>query len=107
MRARLQIILLSTIFGYIMSCSNNPYPQGNSSGKVFYTSFTSPPKNLDPQYSYTMADLAFLKLAYDVKVTESTFWKGLLWSFTKTRIEEEIVHFNRVAYFKVINLYFD
>jgi oligopeptide transport system substrate-binding protein len=65
MRARLQIILLSTIFGYIMSCSNNPYPYEHKSGNVFYTDTSAPPKNLDPQHTYTMVDLGFLKLCYD------------------------------------------
>ena len=48
-----------------MACSNNPYPHEGTSGKVFYTAFSSSPKNLDPQHTYTMADLAYLRLIYE------------------------------------------
>ena len=65
MKSRIQLTLLSIFFGYIMSCSNNPYPYEHQSGKVFYTYTSAPPKNLDPQHTYTMVDLGFLKLCYD------------------------------------------
>lgn len=48
-----------------MACSNNPYPDEKSAGNVFYAYTTSAPKNLDPQHTYTMVDLGFLKLCYD------------------------------------------
>jgi len=48
-----------------MACSNNPYPHDTGKGKIFYTAFSSSPKNLDPQHTYTMADLAYLRLIYE------------------------------------------
>lgn len=60
-----KILLLYIIFGTFMACSNNPYPHENGAGKIFYTAFSSSPKNLDPQHTYTMADLAYLRWAYE------------------------------------------
>ena len=60
-----KILTLSAIFGTFMACSNNPYPDESAAGNVFYAYTTSPPKNLDPQHTYTMVDLGFLKLCYD------------------------------------------
>jgi oligopeptide transport system substrate-binding protein len=65
MRTQLQIILLCLLFGHFFSCSNNPYPHETSIGKVFYTSFSSPPKNLDPQHTYTSTDLCYLRFCYE------------------------------------------
>jgi ABC-type transport system substrate-binding protein len=48
------------------SCSNTPYPGVDSEeGKSYYSAFREPPKNLDPQVSYTTADGAFLTLCYE------------------------------------------
>ena len=60
-----KILTLCAIFGTFMACSNNPYPDESTAGNVFYAYTTSPPKNLDPQHTYTMVDLGFLKLCYD------------------------------------------
>ena len=48
-----------------MACSNNPYPYDTGEGKIFYNAVSSSPKNLDPQHTYTMADLAYLRLIYE------------------------------------------
>ena len=47
-------------------CSNTPYPGGDEAhGRVYYSSFSNPPKDLDPQVSYTSSDGAFLSLCYE------------------------------------------
>lgn len=48
------------------SCSNTPYPGVDSElGNIYYSSFREPPKNLDPQVSYTTSDGLFLTLCYE------------------------------------------
>ena len=58
-------LTLYFIFCVFLACSNNPYPHDSGKGKIFYTAFSSSPKNLDPQHTYTMADLAYLRLIYE------------------------------------------
>jgi len=61
-------VLLGTI-GLVVfgtSCSNTPYPGvDEDEDKIYYSSFREPPKNLDPQVSYTTTDGVFLSLCYE------------------------------------------
>ena len=61
----MKLLSISFIYGFFMSCSNNPYPNEGQAGKTLYTTFKSAAKNLDPQQSYTMVDLAYLRLCYE------------------------------------------
>ena len=47
-------------------CSNTPYPGADKDAEVvYYTSFRDPPKDLDPQTSYTSVDAKYLSLYYE------------------------------------------
>ncbi len=37
-------------------CTNNPYPDEDSGGKILYAPFNSPPKTLDPATAYSVVD---------------------------------------------------
>ena len=51
---------------FCSSCSNTPYPgQTDGDDIIYYTSFSSPPKELDPQLLYSQADGIFASLAYE------------------------------------------
>ena len=60
-------IAASAIFAWlVVGCSNTPYPDADEEyGKVYYGSFREPPKNLDPQVSYTTSDGVFLSICYE------------------------------------------
>ena len=54
----------------VAGCSNSPYPGVNGEHEtVMYTSFRDPPKDLDPQRAYTVADNTFLSLCYEGLLT--------------------------------------
>ena len=44
---------------------NNPYPQAQASQRVYYTSFTQPPKTLDPARAYASTEYQFLAQIYE------------------------------------------
>ena len=51
---------------WIAGCSNNPYPGDADSGDTtIYYFYTAPPKELDPQRSYTTTENMFLTLCYE------------------------------------------
>jgi len=58
-------LFLYIAMGIIFACSNNPYPDEKDGGKTLYSSFSSPPKDLDPQVAYTSTSIGFLRLCYD------------------------------------------
>lgn len=45
-------------------CSNNPYPPGESAGKVQYRALGDDPKSLDPSFSYTVDEAYIVDLIY-------------------------------------------
>ena len=58
---RLGILLLVTVPG----CTNDPYPAADADLKILYTSFTSPPKTLDPAVAYSTTDHAVTGNIFD------------------------------------------
>lgn len=53
-----------------MAQLNSPYPDADAGTEtIFYRAFTEPPKNLDPQVSYTSADSRYLNLCYEPLLT--------------------------------------
>jgi oligopeptide transport system substrate-binding protein len=53
-------------FGFfLLSCSNNPYPDADNQKKVIYLPFVTPPKTLDPAVSYGSADTVVTNKLYD------------------------------------------
>ncbi len=49
----------------LLSCTNNPYPDEDDGKKVYYSSFSEPPKTLDPAQSYTTTEHVFTGIVYD------------------------------------------
>jgi ABC-type transport system substrate-binding protein len=47
------------------ACTNNPYPDGDRRGRVLYSSFSDPPKTLDPAVAYTTAEHVITGNVYD------------------------------------------
>ena len=41
---------------WVLSCTNNPYPESDAGVKVRYRALAGPPKTLDPAVSYNVAD---------------------------------------------------
>jgi len=62
MRRAAALVALGTALG---ACSNDPYPGEDATRKVFYTTFSEPPKTLDPAVSYTTNEHAILGNIYD------------------------------------------
>jgi len=59
-------VLLGTLLILLTGCSNSPYPDANNGAEVvYYSSFSQPPKHLDPQLSYTVSDGIYLSLCYE------------------------------------------
>lgn len=50
------------VFGMVL---NNPYPRADATQKVYYTSFTEPPKTLDPARSYSSNEFPFIAQIYE------------------------------------------
>jgi len=44
---------------------NSPYPASDDGGNVYYSTFTEPPKHLDPAVSYSSDEYAILGLVYE------------------------------------------
>jgi ABC-type transport system substrate-binding protein len=51
-----------------VACSNNPYPGEDSNKKILYTSFSEPPKTLDPAVSYNTNEHVFTAQVQDTLV---------------------------------------
>ncbi len=58
LRAPRFVLLLFTLAAAAVApgCTNNPYPDDDAHRKVLYTSFSSPPKTLDPAVAYSVTD---------------------------------------------------
>lgn len=63
MRVMQALSLVSCL--WLSGCSNNPYPEADEEKKVLYTSFSEPPKTLDPALAYSTADHAITGKVYD------------------------------------------
>ena len=62
-RSAAALLALAPLLG--AACTNNPYPDADASAKVLYVAFSSPPKTLDPQVSYTVIDHAVTGNVFD------------------------------------------
>lgn len=62
--------LLTTLWVLVClaACSNNPYPGADSDKKILYTSFSEPPKTLDPAVSYNTNEHVFTAQIMDTLV---------------------------------------
>ena len=49
----------------LWACGNNPYPSAEAGSKVYYESFESPPRTLDPAVSYTTAEHVIVGNVYE------------------------------------------
>jgi oligopeptide transport system substrate-binding protein len=49
----------------LSGCTNNPYPDEDDGRKVYYSSFSEPPKTLDPATSYTTTEHVFTGIVFD------------------------------------------
>ena len=49
----------------LLGCTNNPYPTAHSGKKIFYSSFSEPPRTLDPAVAYTTSARAITANVYD------------------------------------------
>ena len=49
----------------LASCTNEPYPDADRSRKVLYSSYSDPPKTLDPAVAYTTAEHVITGNVYD------------------------------------------
>jgi oligopeptide transport system substrate-binding protein len=52
----------SAAYGIVL---NSPYPKGENTQKIYYTSFSEPPKTLDPALSYTVPEAVFTGPIYE------------------------------------------
>lgn len=61
-------LLYLILYLCLVACSdpwNNPYPENEVASNVRYSSFTSPPKTLDPAKSYTTDESIFIAQIYE------------------------------------------
>ncbi|WP_243755472.1 ABC transporter substrate-binding protein [Thiomicrorhabdus sp. 6S3-12] len=65
------VVVLFALLSFMLNVSpasadwNNPYPASISSGKTLYSTFSSPPKHLDPVVSYNSNEWSFLSQIYE------------------------------------------
>lgn len=52
----------------LVGCSNNPYPGADADQRILYTSFSEPPKTLDPAVSYNTNEHLFTAQVMDTLV---------------------------------------
>jgi len=50
---------------YFYSCSNNPYPPQDRGKNIYYTTFGSEPKHLDPAKAYSSDEYTFMLQIYE------------------------------------------
>jgi len=60
-------MVLAALFGLLAlaGCTNNPYPDADRDAKVLYSSFSEPPKTLDPAVAYSTAEHVITANVYD------------------------------------------
>jgi ABC-type transport system substrate-binding protein len=56
MRPHSWLALLVGIAAWSLACTNNPYPSADEGTKVYYSSFSEPPRTLDPAVAYTTTE---------------------------------------------------
>ncbi len=64
-RARALTLFVLLAAAFVLSCSNNPYPNSDDEKKVLYLPFATPPKTLDPAISYGTADTVVTNKVFD------------------------------------------
>ncbi|MBN2646517.1 MAG: ABC transporter substrate-binding protein, partial [Thiotrichales bacterium] len=64
-RVLYSILWALSFSGSLYASWNNPYPAESSSKKTLYSTFSSPPKHLDPVVSYNANEWAFLGQIYE------------------------------------------
>jgi len=93
------ILVLSVIFfpHVIPAQLNSPYPDHkNIQEVIYYRSFNEPPKDLDPQTSYTSSDARYLSLTYESLLTYEYLTRplklapGLAIAFPKENIIKDV-----------------
>jgi hypothetical protein len=62
-----RILFVALLFG-VVSCTNNPYPGSEQGKNYFYSTFTEPPKHLDPAVSYSEDQYVLLQQIYEPPV---------------------------------------
>ncbi len=62
---RIAVILLFLLIGCESSSLNNPYPAGEATGNILYSSFSERPKHLDPAQSYSSNEIVFTAQIYE------------------------------------------
>lgn len=64
-RAVVFLLLISGLTGCSGSMWNSPYPVGQTQQDILYSSFSSPPKHLDPAVSYNANEWAIISQVYE------------------------------------------
>lgn len=59
------VLLWLLSWALLVACTNNPYPGADSEKKILYTSFSEPPKTLDPAVSYNTNEHVFTAQVMD------------------------------------------
>src|SRR5262245_11408757 len=59
------ILLLALASGMLLSCTNNPYRPGEAGKNIYYDTFTSEPKHLDPARAYSEDEYEFMNQIYE------------------------------------------
>src|SRR5262249_32489961 len=57
--------LITALAGLAAGCTNDPYPDADRGEKVLYSSYSEPPKTLDPAVAYTTAEHVITGNVYD------------------------------------------
>ncbi len=65
MRRRSSPARLLGLAALTVACTNNPYPTADEGKKVYYSSFSEPPKTLDPAVAYTTTEHAITGAVFD------------------------------------------
>jgi ABC-type transport system substrate-binding protein len=63
--APLLVLLLVCCWGCDRANPNNPYRAGDSERKVYYSTFSEPPKHLDPARAYSADEASFIAQIYE------------------------------------------
>ena len=92
--------LASIALLFALACTNNPYRSTDSSHRIVYSAYATPPKTLDPQVAYSVADHDILSNVYET-LLEYHFLRrpyslipGLALAIPRARMLEQ----GRVAY---------
>jgi ABC-type transport system substrate-binding protein len=59
------VVALAIGFAALVACTNNPYPDEDSTRKILYSDIAEPPRTLDPAVAYSTADHAVTGPVYE------------------------------------------